>query len=128
MGSGQHPGGGKLKPHRARLPRKLRDGAFAKLDRRGRDVRIVVEGVGAIVADRGGEEQVSFLERRTAHRAMHLDALLMRDEAALAAGQPIDVAQYLAGTTTWLRYAQALGLHRKARTVGLGDILRGDSQ
>lgn len=109
-GSGQS-----CKPRR--LPRMRRDGAIARLDGRAAEVRLVREGVDAIVADRGGEDTVSFLARRTAHRCMHLDALLMRDEAALAEGGEVDVERYLSGATTWLRYAQALGLHRKARRV-----------
>ena len=100
-----------------RLPRKRRDGAIARLDGRAPEVRLIRDGVVAIVEDRGGDDQVSFLARRAAHRVMHLDALLMRDEAAMAAGQTVDVAEYLTGATAWLRYAQALGLHRIARRV-----------
>lgn len=102
---------------RRRLPRKRREGALARLDGRAAEVRFVRHGVEAIAADRGGEDQVSFLARRTAERTMHLDALLMRDEAALAAGQPVDLERYLSGSTTWLRYVQALGLSRVARRV-----------
>lgn len=109
-----------------RLPRKRRDGAIARLDGRAAEVRVVRDGVAAIVADRGGDDQVGFLARRIAHRCMHIDALLMREEAALAAGQAIDVGQYLVGTTTWLRYAQALGLNRLARRApSLAEVVAG---
>lgn len=108
-----------------RLPRKRRDGAIARLDGRAPEVRVVRDGVEAIVADQGGADHVSFLTRRAAHRCLHLDALLMRDELAMTTGQPVDVALYLSGATTWLRYAQALGFRRRARpALSLADILR----
>jgi len=102
---------------RRRLPRMRRDGAIARLDGRAPEVRLVRDGVEAILRDRGGEDAASFLARRTAHRCMHLDGLLMRDEVAMTTGQSIDVERYLAGATTWLRYVQSLGLHRRPRNT-----------
>src|SRR5688572_12905429 len=100
---------------RAALPRRDRRGALTRVDWRKAEGRFVRDGVVAIAEDQGGADALSFLARRTAQRAMHLDALLLRDEVAMTNGQPVDVAQYLAGAATWLRYTQALGLARKAK-------------
>lgn len=100
---------------RRRLPRKRRDGAIARLDGRATEVRHVRNGVEAILQDRGGDDAASYLARRMAHRCMHLDGLLMRDEIAMITGAPMDVIRYLSAAATWLRYVQALGLDRRAR-------------
>ena len=110
----------------SRLPRKRRrrdpESAVARLDARRPDVRAVMAGVTAITEDLGGE--LSFLARRMAHRIMHIDVLLMRDEAAMAQGKPIDTQAYLSGCASWHRLATTLGLERRARPVKrLADVI-----
>lgn len=99
------------------LPRRYTDGALARVDRRGAGVRAVLEGAQQIIEDRGGEAAASLLLRRAAHRTMHLDQLLAQDELRMTQGQPINQAAYLAGAQTWLRYANAIGLGRRAKLL-----------
>lgn len=114
------PTSGKSRKRRT-LTRSISDGALARADKRGREVRAVLEGVDAIEADSG--DSLSFLKRRVAQRTMHLDQLLARDELAMAQGRPIDVPAYLTACATWLRYSTTLGLKRVPRKAeSLADI------
>lgn len=110
------PGSG-ITRKRRQLPKTLTTGGLARADRRAAEVRAVLDGAAAILEDHGGADNASFLRVRMAHRVMHLDALLNRDEFALAQGRDIDRANYLNAAQTWLRYAQALGLSRVAKPV-----------
>ena len=100
---------------RGTLPRTYSESSLAKADRRRAPVRLVIEGASHILEDGGGRDQASFLRIRMAHRAMHLDGILSRDELALAEGKEVDRASYLTAAQTWLRYATALGLERRSR-------------
>ena len=109
---------------RRQLPRRWYEGAVARLDGRSSEVRRLREGVEAILQDHGGDEVATYLARRTAFRAAHLDCLLQRDEVAMISGQPIDEERYLSGLSTWLRYVHALGLERHARdAVALNQLI-----
>ena len=109
---------------RRTLPKTFQEGQLDRVDRRAKAVRAVLEGAEQIIEDRGGEELASHLMRRAAHRVMHLDQVLAQDELRLVQGQSIDRPQYIAAAQTWLRYAQAIGLDRKARRVqSLADVL-----
>jgi hypothetical protein len=117
------PGSG-LSTKRKKLTRRFSQGALADADARAPEVRVVREGVEQIAEDRGGEAAQSFLARRMAARAMHLDQMLARFELELLEGRAIDTPTYLAGCATWHRYANSLGLTRKAKPVRtLSDVM-----
>lgn len=99
------------------LPRSLTAGSLSRVDRRSRAVRHVLDGAAQVLDDQGGDDGASLLLKRAAHRVMHLDQLLAEHELRIASGQPIDQAAYLSAATTWLRYAQAIGLTRVAKRV-----------
>ena len=115
---------------RRTLPTRFRDGAaLARADGRAREVRAIRDGARAIIDDRGGEEAVSFLARRTATRVMFLDGLLSRDELAIAEGREIDRSAYVRNAQVWLKYAAQLGLGRVAKPAeSLADYKRRMSQ
>lgn len=102
---------------RRTLPKTFTTGGLSRLDRRGAEPRRVIEGAQQILEDKGGKDLAGLLMQRAAYRVMSLDGLLARDELTLAQGGDIDRAAYIAAATVWLRYAQAIGLDRKARRV-----------
>lgn len=106
---------GKRIYRRKTLPKTFREGALAGADRRYAPIRAVLDGAAQVLEDGGGADQASFLRVRASHRVMHLDQLLAKDELRLAQGQEIDRVAYLNGCQAWLRYANALGLERRAR-------------
>jgi hypothetical protein len=108
---------GKRIYRRKTLPKTFREGALAGADRRYGPIRAVLGGAQQVLEDGGGADQASFLRVRAAHRVMHLDQLLAKDELRLAQGQEIDRIGYLTGCAAWLRYANALGFERRARPV-----------
>jgi len=100
---------------RRTLPKRLVAGQLDRLNRNMPEVKAVILGAQQIIDDRGGEQQASLLLQRAAFRTMHLDVLLSRDELAMAEGKEIDRPQYVATAQTWLRYADKIGLERRAR-------------
>jgi hypothetical protein len=106
------------------LPKRLMAGQLDRLNRNIPEVRAVILGAQQIIEDRGGESQASLLLQRAAYRCMHLDVLLSRDELTLAEGKAIDRVAYINAATTWLRYADKIGLSRAPRPVKtLAEIL-----
>jgi hypothetical protein len=99
----------------------MRQGALARLDQRSAEVQALKRGAEQILED---TQRNSFIAVRMAHRLMHLDQLLARDELRLAEGGEIDRERYLAAAQVWLRFATTLGLQRAAKPVKrLADVL-----
>jgi hypothetical protein len=82
------------------------------------------------LSDLGGEANVSHAERTLADRAAMLTILAeLQENAFLRNGTPpVELDKYLHVNTALTRILLALGLKRRARTIGptLGDLLRED--
>lgn len=117
QGSGQRPGGGQLKPHRAQLPRKLRPGWLKRMDQRSRIAQTLHARLAEIGGDLGGIEDLTGIQRSLLERFIHAEALAAQIEERARDGCEFDVSQYLAIADRVLRIGQTLGLHRKAKRV-----------
>jgi hypothetical protein len=114
-------------------PRLLRHGyigflSVRSLDGRSRAAQRIKELVRALTTDLGGESELTTAQAQLVQRAALLGAALEDWECRHAAGQPIELPDYLAAINTQRRLLATLGLERRQRPVGspttLGEYLR----
>jgi hypothetical protein len=87
------------------------------LDRRTRAYQRVKETRAEVIADLGGEDQLSTFERIAADNVAMLDAMLKDVSARWLQGEAIDVADIATLQNTFNRTAAALGWQRRSRDV-----------
>ncbi len=99
----------------------------AVVDKRRREFRHYRQAFSDYCSDCGGADAMSRAELDIARRLAGINTLCDRLEAAIVAGQEIDVTVYLAACNVARRLAVTLGLRRQARDVtpGLPEILAG---
>lgn len=88
--------------------------------RRYRDI------VAAIITDQGGLDRMAEARLQLVRRFAACAVLCESQEARMANGEALDIAEYSTLTSTMVRVAQRIGIGRTAKDVGptLGDILR----
>jgi hypothetical protein len=87
------------------------------LDQRTRAFQAVNKTIGAIEADLGGSDHLSYAERSLVQRCAILSAMLGDAEAAYLTGQAIDPANYCTLVNAFRRTLETVGLKRVARDV-----------
>jgi hypothetical protein len=97
---------------------KVRFVTIDHLDGRTGAARRVRELVASIESDLGGADQLTAGQRQLVQRAGVLGAFIEHNEALWAAGDTIDVGEYLAAINAQRRVLVTLGLERKQRDVG----------
>jgi hypothetical protein len=106
------------------LPRRYRPGFIVDLDGRTALPQRLTANLAALEADLGGPDELSTAQRTLAERSVWLGEVLRQHENRMANGQAIDLGSYVRGIQTLTTLLKTLGLKRRSRTVGLGDILR----
>ena len=96
---------------------------FEDLDGRTLAVRKVREAQAGYWSDLGGWDRLSEGQRQLARRAAVLGAILEHAEVSWATGRAFDLDKYLAATNTFRRVVGDLGLERRARSVGLIEMM-----
>lgn len=110
----------------ATLPERYSSNWLARLDKRTRLARAVLDRISALESDAGGADMLSHARRSLVRRAAWLEALIEGHELRLAAGEAIDVGSLTQLTNTLLGIYRQLGLERRQRPVrSLRDVMKG---
>lgn len=96
---------------------KMRLLTLADLDGRTLAARRARELVDGLASDLGGADRLTVAERQLCQRAAVLGAIIEHQEAAVLAGNPIDVSDHLAAVNAQRRVLTTIGLERRARDV-----------
>jgi hypothetical protein len=96
---------------------KVRLVTMSDLDRRTKAAQIALETKSAIMADLGGEDRLSTLEKIMVENAAMSAAVLRDAHVRWMQGQPVPVSELAILENTFNRTAQALGLSRRAKDV-----------
>src|SRR5262245_9318302 len=96
---------------------KVRLLTLSDLDRRTRAFQHIKNTRAEVLADLGGEEQLSTLEKIAAENGAMLDAMLKDVSGRWLHGEAIDVADIATLQNTFNRTAAALGWQRRSRDV-----------
>jgi hypothetical protein len=102
---------------RAGQSSKVRLVTMEDLDRRTKAAQIALETKSAIMADLGGEDRLSTLEKIMVENAAMSAAVLRDAHVRWMQGQPVPVSELATLENTFNRTAQALGLTRRAKDV-----------
>jgi hypothetical protein len=112
----------------ATLPDKYSSNWLTRLDKRTRIARAVLDRIGALESDAGGEAALSHAKRSLIRRAVWIEALCEGQELRLAAGEAIDVGALTQLTNSLLGVYRMLGLERRQRPVrSLRQIMNGSA-
>jgi hypothetical protein len=87
------------------------------IDGRSAVARRYADICAALVADTGGESEISEVRKQLIRRFAALAVLAENMEARLATGEAIDLAEHALISSTLVRLASRLGINRHARTV-----------
>jgi hypothetical protein len=98
-------------------PSKVRLVTMSDLDRRTKAAQIALETKSAIMADLGGEDRLSTLERIMVENAAMSAAVLRDAHVRWIKGEPVPVAELATLENTFNRTASMLGLSRRAKDV-----------
>jgi hypothetical protein len=111
-------GGARLmKLRKAQLPAYPRTGWLEKLDGRSLIARAAHERIVELSEHLGGADLVTSVERSLLDRLVHAELIAQRYEAQLRSGALDDPGPFFGAMDRILRYAQALGLRRRARDL-----------
>jgi hypothetical protein len=88
-----------------------------RLDKRTVLGKAVVDRYSAVVADLGGDQNLTRIKLSLVRRFTWFEVMIEGMECRAAAGEGVDIGSWTQLTNTWLGIARLLGLERKARTV-----------
>jgi len=107
------------------IPTSYSEDWLERLDGRTNIARAVRERLGALEADLGGRDAMSYQQRSLAKRAIWTEAVIEQREAALARGEDVDLGQMIQANNGLIGLFKTLGLERKAKDApSLTDYLR----
>jgi hypothetical protein len=110
----------------ASIPEKYSPDFMDRIDRRTVLGKAVVERYQRVVADLGGEENLTTIKQSLVRRLTWFEVMIEGMECRAAAGEGVDVGSWSQLTNSWLGIARMLGLERRARTVRtLRDVMGG---
>jgi hypothetical protein len=110
----------------ATLPDSYSTNWLARLDKRTKVARAVLDRIGALESDAGGAESLSHARRSLIRRAVWIEALIEGYELRLAAGEPVDVGALTQLTNSLLGLYRVLGLERRQKPArSLRDVMNG---
>jgi hypothetical protein len=101
----------------ATLPDNYSSNWLARLDKRTKIARAVLERIGALESDAGGADALSHARRSLIRRAVWIEALCEGHELRLASGEAIDVGALTQLTNSLLGIYRALGLERRQKRL-----------
>src|SRR5262249_37946018 len=88
-----------------------------QIDRRTKAAQLALEAKQSIIADRGGADQLSTLERLACEHAALASAVVADSYARWLKGEDIALAELATVQNAFLRVAGSLGFSRRARDV-----------
>jgi hypothetical protein len=116
-----------LAPHKPAARSRVSNGSdlLPDVDGRSAVARRYRDIVSAILVDQGGADQCSEARKQLIRRFAAASVLAEQMEAALARGEPIEIAEHALLTSTLVRIAQRIGIDRRAKnfTPSLHDYL-----
>lgn len=95
-----------------------------RLDGRTALARAVQQRLAGLHDSLGGAAALSYQEGSLCKRIVWLEALIESREAAMARGEEVDEARYLAAVATLAGLLKTLGMERRSRGVTLRDYLQ----
>jgi hypothetical protein len=98
-------------------PGKARLVSLDQIDRRTKAAQLALETKDAIIADLGGPDQLSTLERLLAEHAALASAVVADSYTRWLRGEQIALAELATVSNTYMRAAMALGLNRRPKDV-----------
>ncbi|MGQ7242942.1 hypothetical protein ACUN9V_05695 [Salinicola sp. V024] len=114
-------------PKQPEFPVSYSSDWLEKLDGRTILARAVHQRYAALTDDLGGVDALSYQRRSLAKRAIYIEAVIERHEAALSRGEDVDMGRLTQATNSLIGLLKALGLERKARDVSLTDYIKARS-
>ena len=113
-------------PKQPELPASYSADWLEKLDGRTTLARAVHQRYNDLASDLGGADALSYQKRSLAKRAIYVECIIERHEAALSRGEDVDLGRLTQAINTLIGLLKALGLDRKAKDVpDLVTYLRG---
>jgi hypothetical protein len=108
-----------LAPHKPTARSRVSNGSdlLPDVDGRSAIARRYRDIVSAILVDQGGADQCSEARKQLIRRFAAASVLAEQMEAALARGEPIEIAEHALLTSTLVRIAQRIGIDRRAKTI-----------
>lgn len=106
------------------LPDKYSPSMLATMDNRTKTAQIFKARVNALAIDLGGWSSLSYAQRSLCERAVHLEALMVASEEALARGEAVDPTLYLARLNALSGLFNRLGMKRVTKQKTLADVIR----
>ena len=94
-----------------------------KLDKRTGVAKALGERHNALVSDLGGFDSLSYQRASLCRRAIHMEALIEQQEAALASGEEVDTGKLTQSINSLIGLYKTLGLDRVARDASLQAII-----
>ncbi len=101
----------------ASIPKRYTPDFMERLDMRTVLGRAVMERFHAVMADLGGEDNLTAVKRSLARRFTWFEVMLEGLECRMASGEQIDIGAWTQLTNSWLGIARILGLERKAKPL-----------
>lgn len=101
----------------AAIPAKYEPDFMERLDRRTVLGRAVADRFQAVIADLGGEDNLTTVKRSLCRRFTWFEVMLEGMECRMAAGEQIDIGAWTQLTNSWLGIARMLGLERKPKPI-----------
>jgi hypothetical protein len=101
----------------ASIPDRYASDFMDRLDKRTVLGKAVVDRYGAVLADLGGEDNLTTIKRSLVRRFTWFEVMIEGMECRAAAGEPVDIGSWTQLTNSWLGIARMLGLERRTRPV-----------
>lgn len=94
------------------MPKPVRLASIDDLDRRSAAYRRAKAAMARIIADLGGDDALTELQRQLVSRVAALSAMCEAVESAWMAGEQVSLGEYAAATGHLRRHAESLGMAR----------------
>ena len=109
------------------LPPRYTPDWIESLDQRTSLARAVRGRLHDLENDLGGRDSLSYQRRSLAKRIVFMEALIERQEAAIARGADVDEGKLTQATNTLVGLLKTVGLERRTRELTPAEYLKGRS-
>jgi hypothetical protein len=101
----------------ASIPAEYSPDFMERLDKRTVLGKAVVDRYHTVIADMGGEDNLTAIKRSLVRRFTWFEVMIEGMECRAAAGEGIDIGAWTQLTNSWLGIARMLGLERRQRPL-----------
>ena len=109
------------------IPPRYSPDWIESLDQRTSLARAVRDRLHHLESDMGGRDSLSYQRRSLAKRIVFMEALIERQEAAIARGEDVDEGKLTQATNTLVGLLKTVGLERRTRELTPAEYLKGRS-